>query len=455
MPESQTPILKRLVNSARLAVSMAAESRGAWQDPGALKRARDRRVRSIVEYAWRHVPYYQETMRRLGLTPADFRTAADLRRLPLIDPKEIHQDIERFLAQNVDRSDWLGLLSSGSTGTSRVVYVDGASLLANTAHGVRDRQVVPGPAALTTGYREVCIGSYASSNALIQAFIARHTWVPAGRLPSRLYMSLEQDPAVSLQSAIEHGAHVVNSYGSYVSDMAASLRRDGVRKLGFGFVVTSEGITTESRNFLVEQCGARLVSIYGAVEALKIGFSCEHWTGIHQNTDLYDVRVVDENGASVEPGESGEVIVSNLMNRATVLLNYRLCDVAHWMDRPCPCGRTLPLLSFPEGRACDWVLLRDGRRMHSAAALVVIQGTAGVLEFQMMQRAVDDFEVRLVADGQREWAEVEAEVRGNFCKQFGVEAKVEVRQVSEIRRADNGKRRLWVVQTGAGESGTG
>jgi phenylacetate-CoA ligase len=403
----------------------------------------------MVRYAWRHVPFYRETMRRLGLTPSDFRTAADLKHLPFIDPRDVHQDLERFTAQGVDRSDWLALDSSGSTGTARVVYVDSASLLANTAHGVRDRAVVPGPAAPFNGYREVCIGSYASSTARVQGFIARHTWAPEAYRLKRLYLSMEVEPAVSLERALEFGAHVVSASGSYVNDMAAALSRAGARRLPFGFVVASEGVTTESRNFLVERCGARLVSIYGAVEALKIGFSCEHWTGIHQNTDLYHIRLVDDNGADVPPGQSGEVIVSNLMNRATVLLNYRLRDVAQWLARPCPCGRTLPLLSFPQGRVCDWVPLADGGRVHSSVALAVVQDMAGVLEFQVTQHGVDDFEVQLVPDGCREWAQIEEEVRRNFLERFGGGASVEVREVREIRREENGKRRLWVVEPAA------
>lgn len=429
---------------------MAAEHRGACQDTASLERARDRHVRSIIRHAWHRVPFYQETMRRLGLTPRDFRTAADLRLLPFIDPRDIHQDPERFLAQGVDRSHWLALDSSGSTGTSRVVYIDLASLLANTAHGVRDRGVVPGPAAPSSGYREVCIGSYASSTARVQGFIARHTWVPPSRRLKRLYLSMEMDPAASLERALEFGAHVVSASGSYVNDMAAALSRQGARQIPFGFAVASEGVTTESRNFLVERCGARLVSIYGAVEALKIGFSCEYWTGIHQNADLYHIRLVDENGVDVPDGQSGEVIVSNLMNRATVLLNYRLRDVARWETEPCPCGRTLPLLSFPQGRVCDWVPLRDGGRIHSSVALAVVQDMAGVLEFQVTQLGVDDFELQLVPDGRRAWAEIEAEVRRNFLERFGAEASVKVREVREIHREENGKRRLWVVPDAAG-----
>jgi len=40
------------------------------------------------------------------------------------------------------------------------------------------------------------------------------------------------------------------------------------------------------------------------VEALKIGFSCEHWTGIHQNADLHVVRIVDEGGADAPPARA-------------------------------------------------------------------------------------------------------------------------------------------------------
>lgn len=349
MSDDPAGLVGRLLNSTRLTAAMAMERQGAWRERRRVEEARDRRVRSIVGYAYRRVPYYQETLRRLGLQPGDIRTAADLCRLPFIDPKEVHQDLERFTAQGVDRGDWLALDSSGSTGTSRVVYVDGASLLRNTAHGVRDRQVVPGAVAWGSGYREVCIGSYASSNARVQGYIARQTWVPARARLKRLLLGMEVDPAESLRRAIEYEARVVFASGSYVNDMAAALSRSGARQLPFGFAVASEGVTRETRDFLVEKCGSRVVSIYGAVEALKIGFSCERWTGIHVNEDLYPLRVVDADGCDCGPGERGEVIVSNLMNRATVLLNYRLRDVAQWMGSPCGCGRTLPLLSFPRG----------------------------------------------------------------------------------------------------------
>jgi len=124
--------------------------------------------------------------------------------------------------------------------------------------------VSPGTSAPATGYREACVGSYASSNARVQGYIARHTWVPERRRLKRLYLSMEEDPRTSLERSLEFKAHVVSASGSYANDMAAVLSREGARNLGISFVVASEAITTESRNFLVERCGSRLVSIYGA-----------------------------------------------------------------------------------------------------------------------------------------------------------------------------------------------
>jgi len=72
-------------------------------------------------------------------------------------------------------------------------------------------------------------------------------------------------------------------------------------------------------------------------------------------------------------GESGDVVVSNLVNRATVLLNYRLGDIARKLSRTCPCGRSLPLLSFPEGRNDEYLQLASGKVMHPQSVRTVFR----------------------------------------------------------------------------------
>ena len=65
----------------------------------AIERAQRRQLRATVAHAYEHVPYYRETMRRLGLGPADFETASDLAKLPLIEREQLQRDPEYFVSR--------------------------------------------------------------------------------------------------------------------------------------------------------------------------------------------------------------------------------------------------------------------------------------------------------------------------------------------------------------------
>lgn len=51
-----------------------------------------------------------------------------------------------------------------------------------------------------------------------------------------------------------------------------------------------------------------------------------------------------DSGMRVAPGSKGEVVISNLVNRASVPLNYKLGDVVTLSAAQCACGRTLPTI---------------------------------------------------------------------------------------------------------------
>ena len=67
-----------------------------------------------------------------------------------------------------------------------------------------------------------------------------------------------------------------------------------------------------------------MLSRYGAVECFRIGYTCEHDEGFHIHESLCDLKIVGPDGTRLADGEPGEVVISNLVNRATVLLNYNL-----------------------------------------------------------------------------------------------------------------------------------
>ncbi len=103
-----------------------------------------------------------------------------------------------------------------------------------------------------------------------------------------------------------------------------------------------------------------MLSIYGANEALDMGFECLEHLGLHFNADLYPMRIVDDAGRELPTARTARSWSPTSSTAAAVLLNYRLGDVASKLPIDCPCGRKLPLLSFVDVRQRDWLTTPSG-----------------------------------------------------------------------------------------------
>ena len=185
--------------------------------------------------------------------------------------------------------------------------------------------------------------------------------------------------------------------------------------------------------------GIPVMSRYSAAEAFKIAFYCEQRTGFHLHEDLCHVRVVGADGATAAPGEVGRILLSNLVNRASVLLNYPVGDLGAIATEPCPCGRSFRVLSELEGRVEDILPLPDGRFVHPRAVWQVFQGDPEVLQYQLNQHEPDRFELRLATVDVRSYERAEARARPLLETLLGPDARIEARRVSESEPRGDGK----------------
>jgi phenylacetate-CoA ligase len=192
-----------------------------------------------------------------------------------------------------------------------------------------------------------------------------------------------------------------------------------------------------------ERFGAAVLSEYGAGEAHHIAVECERHTGLHLNSDLYPVRIVDRDGRDLPDGRSGEVLVSNLVNRATVLLNYRLGDRATKLAKRCSCGRTLPLMSLPEGRTDDWVESPSGEPLHAQAVrALVLADDRWVLAFQIEQLSRTRFDVAAVVAEDTDHDALRGRIQERFRERFGAATDTRVAFVDSLTRTPGGKVRV-------------
>jgi phenylacetate-CoA ligase len=216
---------------------------------------------------------------------------------------------------------------------------------------------------------------------------------------------------------------------------------------------SSDGLSDAARRMIRDDLGVFVLGTYQSVEAFKIGFECGEGEGLHINTDLYPVRIVDAAGQDVRAGEPGDVIVSNLVNDATVLLNYRLGDQAALLPEPCACGRTLPRMTQPLGRLDDWVLVGE-TRVHSQTVRTVFTDESEILQYQVMQRGPRDFLVSLVTRAPALDAAMERRISERFRARLSEAVTVEVVRVHDLPRTARGKVRAILSMSDASSQGT-
>ena len=200
-------------------------------------------------------------------------------------------------------------------------------------------------------------------------------------------------------------------------------------------------MSESGRRLLTEGLGIPVLSVYGANEAFHIGFECGQGSGYHLNVDLVPLRIVDPDGHDLPHGESGEVVISNLVNRATVLLNYRLGDIAAVRPSRCPCRRTLPVLSFIEGRTDEWIVSRSGQALHPEAVRKAFADEEEIWEHQIAQVTPSHFQLTLVADRNSDREAMTARLAQKFERRLGEGTTISVSFVESIPRTQGGKLR--------------
>jgi phenylacetate-CoA ligase len=357
-------VARRLMNTAEVAVLARLERSVPYSTAARIEQRQARQVRSIVAHAYASVPFYAQTMRELRLEPRDVRSADDLSALPLIDSSTVRADESRFLSSRVPPAQRRALHTSGShAGLRGAVWWDTRSLLHKLAYLERDRVVIGRLIGRAVGHRQLYLLPQGA-----QSFVLRQWWNEWTIAPRGLARRVVE-PADATYETIRDRIRaerpdVVYSYGSFGEHFARWLaardeRLDAVRVWCYG----GDGMTAPARALLEERTGAVVYSTYQASETGRLGFECERRSGWHLNVDLCALRLIGSDGATVPAGSEGEVVVSNLHNRAMVLLNYRLGDRAILADAPCPCGRSLPVLRDLLGRRTEVVQLSDGRQI--------------------------------------------------------------------------------------------
>jgi len=346
-----------------------------WKSPQALKRIRDRKLRKLVAHAHDRVPFYRAIFEDRKIRPRDIRTAADLAALPLISKGDLQGlPAKEKLAAGCRPGDGRSFLTSGTTGRPLEVF-----------YSRRDWTVV------NFGLARAFFAMGMKPWHRLASFVGKEApgkskkWYEYLGVWRGLDLSSWEEPHSWIAALRRFRPNVLVGYVMTLRILGEAVRNEGMGDWTPDLIISGSGVLDDfSRRFLASVFTCPVRDYYASFEAGTIAWECPGCGGYHLSSDTVVVETLAD-GKPAPPGETGEVVITNLENYAMPFLRYRQEDEAVLSAARPECGRGLPLLERINGRADDCVVLSDGRKIPSQPFYYSIEPVRGVKRWKVVQ----------------------------------------------------------------------
>jgi phenylacetate-CoA ligase len=372
-------------------------SQSQWMSLENMKDYQEQRLRQLITHAYHKVPFYREMFQRIGLTPDDIRTIEDLSKLPVIDKHVVRENIYLgLMANDHDKRLLQKVTTSGSTGEPFFTYLEKRQVEMRwaatqrsvewTGYQFGDRQLRLWHKHLGMNWRQIL-------RETADAKLTRRKFIPA-------YEMDEQGLHVFVNSIDRKKPIFMDGYAESFNFLARYLKHQHYN--GFrpkAIMSSAQMLPDESRRIIEENFGCNVYDKYGAREfGGGLAYQCEAQEGYHVVSECAIIEIVKD-GKTVAPGETGEVVITELNNFSVPLIRYRVGDLAVQMDphQPCRCGRGLPRIGKIQGRIQSMIIGTNNQFVPgSFFARLFADYDYAITQFQVCQSEVGKLVFKIV-----------------------------------------------------------
>lgn len=388
------------------------------------------KLKRIVNHAYDTVPFYKNLFDKHGLNPEDIKTIEDISIIPIIDKTLIRQNsFDDLISRKYNPRKLIPVTTSGSSGTMMKFFIDKPFDQLRKAQFLRPY--------ITNGRRFSDRTLKFSAPKTVQKKWFHYLGMMN---ESRVFYnesSAEQIGAIKKikPSVIQGCASVLNLLALIILDENIIIPKPRL------IFTDSELLTINMRKNIEKAFGAKIIDIYGTYETDNIAYECSAREGYHISIDCVIMEFI-KNGNHVEPNDEGEIVVTVLNNFAMPFIRYNLADIGSYSNLKCSCGRTFPLIKKITGRANDYIITREGKKLSFVNLEAYWHSlTKFVHEYQVIQEDINNFTVSLVPNNSYNNSCTEI-IKSEIFKYFpGV--NIDIRLVTAIERTVTGKFRTF------------
>ncbi len=396
-----------------------------WRRRDEIEKTASRMLRSLIKDVSAANPFYR---RKYRPTP-DITGIDDLRILPFTTKDELREAFPGNLSSGYEVEKCIHESTSGSSGDVLNVYHD------RPAYDY---------------YDVISFRAFRGYNLGLTDKIAYTRFEPIPKemfeqlgFVRRDYVPVHSPAREQLNLFLKYKPDVISAYPSSLCDVARLIQEENIVFPQIKFIISHSELLTEPMRILLDSVfDCPIYKDYSSFEVHNIANGCTHHS-MHIQLDNNVVEIIQD-GEPVSPGEQGEIVVTNLSNRAMPFIRYRTGDYGAFDEGMCTCGRGLPLLKVIEGREDEFLILPSGRevspRIFDPLDLIFHQY---VSKFQIIQKEKGKFMIKVVK--RKNYDEKVAAMLTEEARKCAPEPiEVDIVDVDDIERTGRGKFRAVI-----------
>lgn len=414
-----------------------------WQPFEYLKNQQEMKLRKLIVFAYKNVPYYTKLLNRLNIKPSNIVTIKDLEKLPILTKQIIKKNWQDFIPKNINKLKYLSGSTSGSTGTPfkyrmlKEDYERGMALL----------------------YRGLGYGGYRLGDKV--AIIAGSSLIPTTQSESkkktqefflnwRHYSAFE----MSEENLFKYFYNINKWKPDFLRGYASSIYlfakfiQDNNLKPEFqlkAIFTTAEKLFNKQRELIEQVFSVRIFDNYGLNDGGISAYECEKHNGIHIDMERAILETVDDVGRQVI-NQKGKILATSLYNYTLPFIRYDTGDLGIISESECTCGRNTLLLKEIVGRVSEFITTVSGLKIHGEFFSHIFYEIDNVSQFQVIQNKPDEILIKIIPNSWQIKENIDISKIKNviFKKDKMLKVKFQFAKLKDIESTKTGKYKFIV-----------
>ena len=396
------------------------------------------KLRIIVQHAYRTSSFYRKRLDDLGINPSDIQNVDDLSKLPFLEKDDVRQNLNSGLISNaVSKKHMLRINTSGSTGKPFTIFADREQLELRFASTLRAMEWTGwrfGDRQARLWHQTIGMSRTQVIRERIDAWFMRRIFIPAFEINDK---NIEE----FVGKIRNFRPKLVDGYAESLNFLAKYIQMGNLVGINPIAVMSSaQALPMQTRKIIEDGMDTKVFDKYGSREFSGIAYECTAHSGHHVVEECYIVELLVGNRAAL-PGEVGEIVITDLHNRATPMIRYRIGDLATAVDNStnCQCGLHHVRIGEIEGRTQAIVHCANGTWMPGTFFMHFFKDYYSVIEqIQIFQERKDSFTLKVIKG--KDFSEEEIQNILIKLQSYVGQTQIDLEYVDEIPLVRTGKR---------------